>query len=315
MANINQHQAAIHDIANKVDQLITNDNKAGSCFKRHITKLCKMVEDYAEALQPYAKKLKRAEKQWKQNKTTNKTLADFCLPLRGWVEIGCGDNLFINIEESVIRRPKEPVNPLLWFGFFGNANIQRPPTGKEKLMCGYVLLAIVHDCELQYSGTPIDRRIFSANYKGKWFERHKFCEDVWMYYHYEYPNPDMLHHPATAQERLSQLNRTLEYVHDDLARKKPAETKQNLKTTIVAIIISFIVDLVFELLVYFVPFTWFKNHPNSYGLQGSIIFLIPCLIVGLFKPQYRKWCWGVGAIAFIVLLLSLMGGPAENNVN
>ncbi len=97
--------------------------------------------------------------------------------------------------------------------------------------------------------------------------------------------------------------------------KKPAETEQNRKTTIVAIIISFIVDLVFELLVYFVPFTWVKNHPNSYGLQGSIIFLIPCLIVGLFKPQYRKGCWGVGAIAFIVLLLSLIGGPADSNVN
>lgn len=97
--------------------------------------------------------------------------------------------------------------------------------------------------------------------------------------------------------------------------KKPAETEQNRKTTIIVIIISLIVDLVFELLVYFIPITWVKNHPNSYGLQGSIIFLIPCLIVGLFKPQYRKWCWGVGAIAFIVLLLSLMGGPADSNVN
>jgi len=97
--------------------------------------------------------------------------------------------------------------------------------------------------------------------------------------------------------------------------KKPEESEQNRKTTIFAIIISFILDLVFELLVYFVPITWVKNHPNSYGLQGSIIFLIPCLIVGLFKPQSRKWCWGVGAIAFIVLLLSLMGGPADSNVN
>jgi len=104
-------------------------------------------------------------------------------------------------------------------------------------------------------------------------------------------------------------------VRDEFAAVKPAETKQNRKTTIVAIIISFVVDLVFELLVYFVPITWVKNHPNSYGLQGSIFFLIPCLIVGLFKPQYRKWCWGVGAIAFIVLLLSLMGGPSDSNVN
>ena len=98
--------------------------------------------------------------------------------------------------------------------------------------------------------------------------------------------------------------------------EQPAETKQNRKTTIVAIIISFIVDLVFELLVYFVPFSWVKNHPNSYGLQGSIIFLIPCLIVGLFKPQSRKWCWGVAGLAFLLLIVSLLGGsPADSNVN
>lgn len=101
-------------------------------------------------------------------------------------------------------------------------------------------------------------------------------------------------------------------------KKHPAETKQNRKTTIVAIIISLFIICIFVLSVRFIPLTlltWLKNHPNSYGLQGSIIFLIPCLIVGLFKPQYRKWCWGVGAIAFIVLLLSLMGGPADSNVN
>jgi len=97
-----------------------------------------------------------------------------------------------------------------------------------------------------------------------------------------------------------------------IAQNAREETEQNRETTIVAIIISLILVFLFELLVYFVPITWVKNHPNSYGLQGSIIFLIPCLIVGLFKPQSRKLCWRVAAIAFVVLFLSLLGGPANN---
>jgi len=108
------------------------------------------------------------------------------------------------------------------------------------------------------------------------------------------------------------------YMNSGNQEEKPAKTEQNRKRTIVSIIISLFIIFIFVLSLRFIPFTpftWLKNHPNSYGLQGSIIFLIPCLIVGLFKPQSRKWCWGVGAIAFIVLLLSLMGGLADSNVN
>ena len=57
MANLNQHQVAVHDIANKVDQLITNNKNAGARFARHIARLYKMVEDYGQALQPYVEKL------------------------------------------------------------------------------------------------------------------------------------------------------------------------------------------------------------------------------------------------------------------
>ena len=214
----------VHDIANKVDQLITSDKEAKARFTYHITKLCDMVEDYTEALQPYVEKIRRAEKRWKQNKIIGKTLADFCPPPRGWRGIGWRDNLYIKIDMSVIYRPVEPVNPLLWFGLFGNANIQRSPTEKEKLMCDYVLLALVHDWELQYSGTPIDRWIFSTDYKGKWFKRNKFCEDVWMYYHY--PCSETFRLSATIQEKLSQLNRALEHVQAELTRKKPADKTQ-----------------------------------------------------------------------------------------
>jgi phosphatidylglycerophosphate synthase len=64
-------------------------------------------------------------------------------------------------------------------------------------------------------------------------------------------------------------------------------------------------------LIPFTPFTWLKNHPNTYGLQASIIFLIPSFVVGLFKPQWRKWCWGVAGLAFLGVILSLLGGRSS----
>jgi hypothetical protein len=54
-----------------------------------------------------------------------------------------------------------------------------------------------------------------------------------------------------------------------------------------------------------------RNHPQSYGLTGGVIFLIIFFVVGFFKPQWRNWCWGVAGIAFLVLILSLLGGRSR----
>ncbi len=105
---------------------------------------------------------------------------------------------------------------------------------------------------------------------------------------------------------------------DKLDEQKPAETEQNRKTTIVAIIISLFIIIIFVLSLRFIPFTpftWLKNHPDSYGLQGGTIFLIVFSIFGLCKRQWRKFCWGVALLALLVLILSLLGGPAKSNVN
>lgn len=56
---------------------------------------------------------------------------------------------------------------------------------------------------------------------------------------------------------------------------------------------------------------WLRNHPHSYGLQGGIIFLIAFLIVGFLMPQWKQWCWGVAGLAFLVLILSLLGGRSS----
>ena len=88
-----------------------------------------------------------------------------------------------------------------------------------------------------------------------------------------------------------------------------AEKEQSAKKIIAALLISLLIICAFILSVWlipFLPFTWVINHPRSYGIQGSIICLIPCLIFGIFKPKWRKWCWGTAAIAFLVGLLSLL---------
>jgi len=53
---------------------------------------------------------------------------------------------------------------------------------------------------------------------------------------------------------------------------------------------------------------WLKKHPHSYGLIGGAIFLILFFILGLFRAQWRNWCWGTAVISLLVLILSLLGG-------
>jgi len=93
-----------------------------------------------------------------------------------------------------------------------------------------------------------------------------------------------------------------------------AEKERNLKRVFEAIFLSLLIIFLFLISVWFLPvkpFSWLRNHPNSYSLQGSVIFFIPSFIMGLFKPQWRKWCWGTAALAFLVLIISLLGGKSH----
>ena len=215
------HQAAVHEIANKVDELVI-DATIRARFTGHIDRLCKMVEDYGQALQPYVKKLREAEIRWKQSKS-QLSLFEFCPPPAGWVEITYPywDKQFIKGGSSVTHRPKEPVNPLLWFGIFGDPGVQREPTEDEKLMCEYVLLGVIHDYELRQ---PTDQRICPRKYAGKWFEREKFCQEVGAYYLYP-TDANLRFHRATYHEKLWQLKRAVKHVQADLASKQQAEQK------------------------------------------------------------------------------------------
>ncbi len=288
-----EYQAAFHKIVNKVDQLVTNNPAVRAVFTGHIDQLCKLAEDYGQSQQPYSKKLEDARNRIEQSKNpkrfVGKFLTDICPPPKGYVKMNSWDNCCINVPRDTIYRPAEPANPLLWFGIFGDTSIQRKPTEDEKLMCDYVRMAVIHDYELR---SPTDNYIFSADYKGKWFEWDSFREAAWGYYH-PCPNQGITYRLATAQEKVSQLNRALDHVEKDLA-KKSTETEQDATP-----------DKRQGIIV------WIKRHPHSYGLTGSFILLISAVVVGWFNEQWRPWCWGTASLAFLVLILSLLGGRSR----
>ena len=226
-----EYQVAILKIVNEVDQLVTNNPAVRAVFTGHLDQLCKLVEDYGQAQQPYSKKLEDARNRIERSKNlkrfVGKFLTDICPPPKGYVKMNSWDNCCINVPRGTIYRPADPANPLLWFGIFGDTSIQRKPTEDEKLMCDYVRMAVIHDYEVFHSGTPTDNYIFSADYKGKWFEWDSFHKAAGGYYH-PHPNQGITYHAATAQEKLSQLNRALDHVKADI-EKLPTETGQENK--------------------------------------------------------------------------------------
>jgi hypothetical protein len=131
------------------------------------------------------------------------------------------ENMFLNIDRDVVYRPIEPVNPLLWFGFYGNASSQRKPNENEKLMCMYVLLAVINDGNLKYRETPTDTLFFSADYESKWFQRNKFRIETWVHYS-TLQNPQgqgscIFPNYFAEEDKLRQLTLAFEKVKEDLA--------------------------------------------------------------------------------------------------
>jgi len=146
----------------------------------------------------------------------------------------------------------------------------------------------------------------------EWWERiQSVCESV-------ATTTDSAFDPINEIQKISEHYSRAEIEQSKGQKAKPkgndgqaTETGRDTKRTIAAIVISLLVACIFEVLVWFVgvtPFSWLKNHPNSYSLQGAIVLLVPCIFVGLLKRQYRKWCLGTVAISLVVLILSLLGG-------
>jgi hypothetical protein len=95
---------------------------------------------------------------------------------------------------------------------------------------------------------------------------------------------------------------------------RKAEKTITVYAVIAASAISIIFITIFEILAYWLPWNWLRNHPSSYSLQGSFDVLIILAIFGFFRPKWRKWCWGSsGLFVVIILILSLLGGPTPTS--
>lgn len=197
MAN-NENQTVIENIVNEIEKLLISNPNLKAIFKSHVDRLCEMVENYGQAQQPYSEQLEKAReevekftpKQLEKHKSPDGkirvSLVDICPPPKGYVKMNYWDNQFINVPIGTIFRPEEPGNPLLWFDFCNHSIKERKPTEGEKLMCKYVILAIVHDYQLRCSVIN-DNPIFPHDYKGQWFQWDNFCKATYSYYYSE-PN-------------------------------------------------------------------------------------------------------------------------------
>ena len=275
------YQDFLDGIAKQVDSLLINDTSAIGKFRLHLQK-------YADKSNKYLN--------WQSEKRKQ------CLE-KGLVFSITSDGIYCGTMK--VEVPPKYEGPGSMFVINGKTKqYPAPQNEEEEYQRYYIVLASIYDhC---FTATEkIDNNILSENDAAFiWGSLHKFYDS------------------APKRTFIERAFECVKAQHQSGGKagdaEKPAETKQNTKATVVAVIISLIIICIFLLSVWlipFTPFTWLKDHPNSYGLQGSVICLITCLVVGFFKPQWRKWWWGGAIIAFLGVLLSLLGGPAGSNIN
>ncbi len=127
-------------------------------------------------------------------------------------------------------RAGPPPDPIDWVWPLGSSTLTRPPNDKEKLMCDYFLLTVIHDGALTDS---MDKCIyFKRTDNGMWLNldggsiaaipstaRLFWEEDLSRYKRgLEY---------AKNNKTKAKIERALDHVMTDLAKLKPAATEQN----------------------------------------------------------------------------------------
>jgi len=306
-----EHEEFLREIAKKIRDTLVNEPVGRGRFEEQVESCKKKYEDYYDWLTSQHEAAK-ADPQLLDSHQGNSLKEKYVWEGAGgyWREPDRNDTPDVTTWFF-------PHWTLHWPDRFGRETSlpfkgERLPNDQERLMCYYVLLAIVHDNALAGPLTkPIHFRPYNPSGPYGFQEWANINLWNWMSVLKLYGEN---HRHVTAKQIRDMLESALTSVRTDIARLKPAETEQKAKRIIAAILISLLIICMFVFSVWlipFTPFTWLKNHPNTYGLQASIIFLIPSFVVGLFKPQWRKWCWGVAGLAFLGVILSLLGGRSS----
>ena len=88
-----------------------------------------------------------------------------------------------------------------------------------------------------------------------------------------------------------------------LQKQKPNGKAENY-ATITAITVVVILVGLFEFTINYL-LKW--SHPHGTGLQLAFDALLILIVVGVFHPKWRYWCWGGGAFAILLLIIQLLG--------
>lgn len=199
-------------------------------------------------------------------------------------------------------RPPLPFNPDRWLSYHYESGAwqvssqpERPESKVERLACQYELLAVIHDNGLEEIAS--DEWLTTT-------DDEQWANPLWTKISTTAVSPD----GPDEKERRTRIEQALAMVKADLASKqekeaeKPAGGSKNEATELPTKTGQKATTKCRRIWI------WLKRHPHSYGLTGGAILLILFFVLGLFKGQWRNWCWGVAGLAFLVLILSLLGG-------
>ena len=264
-------------IAKEVDKLLTTE--AGK--KRFVHYLTIFKEQWT-LFDRASEDRKQKIKQYRQNASKDKRLRNQKAgpPKKGYV--WWDDSLFETGDPTMgFWGPPDkelPSDPICLF-IPVDCSVRAPKNVEEPLR-NYVLLAVLRDMKLKNSSSITDEVWPEALA----YEVQHFVNEFWG------PGRSAAE-ISLDSDKIDDLESFLEKVKADLSKKKPAGTEQDTTAAKRGDNRG-----------------WFRNHPHRYGLTGSFIFLILFLFLGLFKAEWRQWCWGVGGFAFLVLIFSLIGG-------
>lgn len=122
---------------------------------------------------------------------------------------------------------------------------------------------------------------------------------------------------------LAKLQMALEYAEAEAtkerrsredAEQRTAEAQRVAKKAravfqrVIAVGLGLLSIVLFEYVVYLVPWRWLVSHPNGYGLQAAFDAILALIVWSIFNKEHRKWCLGVGGLAFVVVAIQILGG-------
>ncbi len=281
----------ITHVAQEVDNLIIGNDEVEKRFTTHVQKVLTEVEKYGEYIRVEYNKAKEKGYTKHDEKPEGEDWNWYSAFNKGTIYHFGGEMVTFWMKE----KPK--TNPMSFVNSMAVGCIGKLHENLTLLDYQYFFLTCVHDAQRWVAGQeciyfePLDKNDL----------KNKICQKIW-----ETVTRD-ISNSSTLADILTTIQTAFQAVSRDIQsdKKKPAGAEWSTKATI---IVSLCTVFIFLSLVYLLPINWLKNHPNSYGLQGGIIFMILSLVVGWIKPQWRKWCWGTACLAFFLLILSLLGG-------